>query len=303
MREKRATAEKKRVNYYPFGLKHKGYNGNYNPLGNSTAQKFGYNGKELNEELGIQWHDFGARNYDAALGRWMNIDPLAEEMRRHSPYNYAFNNPVYFIDPDGMAPMGQEWIDNEDGTYTAEKNDSASTLHTQHLKAKGYSFEQVDGIVQEQHGKNTVNPIDDIEDSNVEVGDVVAVPEEVAKHAENERVVNELESEISTNENTIVDNERKSDSLTKVADKTQQDYDNSLKLNLHKADFPDEPSAGIAFGTTIVQYRREKKIKETRSQVQKIKNNTDSLKKANVAKRAQIHNKGHISKTLKRNKD
>ncbi|MFL0122955.1 RHS repeat-associated core domain-containing protein, partial [Tenacibaculum maritimum] len=91
-------------NYYPFGLKHKGYNNVVNSLGNSTAQKFGYNGKELNEELGLEWHDFGARNYDAALGRWMNLDPFAEQMRRHSPYNYAFNNPLRFIDPDGMAP-------------------------------------------------------------------------------------------------------------------------------------------------------------------------------------------------------
>ena len=98
--------------YYPFGLKHKGYNNVISSLGNSTAQKFGYNGKELNDELSLNWHDFGARNYDASLGRWMNLDPLAEKMRRHSPYNYAFNNPIYFIDPDGMMPKGPGWPRN-----------------------------------------------------------------------------------------------------------------------------------------------------------------------------------------------
>ncbi|MCI5050844.1 MAG: RHS repeat-associated core domain-containing protein [Candidatus Pacebacteria bacterium] len=91
-------------NYYPFGLEQKGYNHSVSSNGNALAQNYKYNGMELNEELGLDWYDYGARKYDAALGRWMNIDPLAEVMRRHSPYNYAFNNPIFFIDPDGMSP-------------------------------------------------------------------------------------------------------------------------------------------------------------------------------------------------------
>lgn len=96
----------KETNYYPFGLSHKGYNGNVSSLGNSVAKRYMFGGKEYQEELDLDWYDISARNYDPALGRWMNIDPLAEQMRRHSPYNYAFDNPIFFIDPDGMAPQG-----------------------------------------------------------------------------------------------------------------------------------------------------------------------------------------------------
>lgn len=93
---------KKRINYYPFGLRHNGYN---NLQAGTQGGKFKFGGKELNDELDLDWYDFGVRNYDAALGRWMHLDPLAEQMRRFSPYNYAFNNPIYFFDNEGNIPF------------------------------------------------------------------------------------------------------------------------------------------------------------------------------------------------------
>lgn len=75
-------------------------------LGNDVAQKWKFGGKELSDEMDLNTYDFGARNYDPALGRWMNIDPLAEVMKNQSPFNYGFNNPVYFIDFDGRISKG-----------------------------------------------------------------------------------------------------------------------------------------------------------------------------------------------------
>ncbi|MDQ0593709.1 RHS repeat-associated protein [Chryseobacterium ginsenosidimutans] len=86
-------------NFYPFGMKHEGYN----QTAENPSYNYGYNGKEYQTETG--WSDYGARMYMSDIGRWGVIDPLAETSRRFTPYNYAYNNPVMFIDPDGRKAM------------------------------------------------------------------------------------------------------------------------------------------------------------------------------------------------------
>ncbi|WP_311319227.1 RHS repeat-associated core domain-containing protein, partial [Elizabethkingia anophelis] len=83
-------------NYYPFGLKHQGYNSS--SLANSAYQ-YKYNGKEL-QETGIYAMDF--RNYIPDTGRFLGIDKLSEIMPDWTPFRFAFNNPLYFSDPTGL---------------------------------------------------------------------------------------------------------------------------------------------------------------------------------------------------------
>jgi RHS repeat-associated protein len=109
--------------YYPFGLKHTNYNSDVllyskNSLGTKSLRymppvvvepsyNYKYNGKELQDELGLNMYDYGARNYDPALGRWMNIDPYAEMYQDNSPFNFVKNDPVLYFDVDGKFRLSE----------------------------------------------------------------------------------------------------------------------------------------------------------------------------------------------------
>ncbi|QJP35146.1 hypothetical protein F0365_12485 [Nonlabens sp. Ci31] len=142
-------------NYYPFGLKHKGYNN----VITGRDHKYGFGGKEEQGELGLEWHDFHARNYDASLGRWMNLDNLSEMYYNHSPFNYTTNNPIYFIDPDG-----NKIIDN-DGIVSKQKSQIASDQNDVNLMVSNGALDTEVAKKINNFYNSVLKEITDLEDS------------------------------------------------------------------------------------------------------------------------------------------
>ena len=85
--------------YYAFGMAME--NVWYNTP-SVLDSKYTFNGKEYNDDFGLNWNDYGARMYDPAIGKWNGFDAMAEAYQSMSPYHYAMNNPMRFIDPNGM---------------------------------------------------------------------------------------------------------------------------------------------------------------------------------------------------------
>jgi len=106
--------------YYPFGLTFNSYSRE-----NSVANQYLYNGKQKQEEFGLDWLDFGARMYMPEIGRWEKVDALSDKYEAISPYTYALNDPVNAIDPDGNLVifvngfMPNQWL-NRDNNKTID---------------------------------------------------------------------------------------------------------------------------------------------------------------------------------------
>ena len=147
--------------YYPFG-------GVFASTGN--AQPYKYNGKEYDSKKGLNWYDYGARHYDAVLGRFTTVDPLSEKYYLLSPYTYCGNNPILFIDKSGMdfgpgdlfktpREAAKDWGMYYNGASIIRKREMASLIYK--VKDDGeFKYTYTKALVLDSHKGKITNSSD-----------------------------------------------------------------------------------------------------------------------------------------------
>ena len=105
-RKKKATVKKKRINFSPFGLQQKGYNNIVNSNGNSSGQKEKtFQGQRFDDDLGLDVHQWKYRVSDPAIGRFWQIDPLAEDYVYNGTYNFSENRVIDAMELEGLEKV------------------------------------------------------------------------------------------------------------------------------------------------------------------------------------------------------
>jgi len=247
--------------YYPFGLKHEVYvTGskrdfieNSNDPGETiltnvlkTAYQYKYNGKEFQDELNLNLYDYGARNYDPALGRWMNVDPLAHRYSSINPYNYAINNPVIFIDVDGMKIMNGD-------KEMKEKIDDKITRNEKRLSdvVKSYGgLTKKNDLIKEYgkvEGKKAFTRIKNIKDATKSLKN------------ESERLGNQIKN----TEAKIKELKKNAPNMFNKLDNLKNEYGETVDVYLHSSD-----DLGINDGQTEMDFE----FNENDTQVRPISN-------------------------------
>ena len=126
----------KAYDYYPFGLQLQATQAGHEAT-------FTFTNKQLDQDGGLDWYYFGARFYDAEVGRFLGVDPLAGKYPALNPYHYTMNNPLIYVDPDGR------FIEFANGSTPEFRRNFANAVN--YLNSNGAG-----GILADLHSSNTV---------------------------------------------------------------------------------------------------------------------------------------------------